>query len=213
MRRFSFVRLSPDCLPCGNTATVPPAAHSFLPCQKRMGRKEALEADRIVPQATEVPRRRTLRPTHGNLSAKLNYSAACVETTLPSMIVATQGDGKTRCCGNNSAPTYAPMVQNVCRGRCLHRPLQGAVHEHDPPSIPEMGRTEIDAVCPQVRVVHSAEPKAIGKVAALRPKRASNKFARVSAQYNASPGASFCLLFLAQQKKQARGATVAVLPQ
>ena len=25
-----------------NTAPVPPAAHSFLPCQKRMGRKEAL---------------------------------------------------------------------------------------------------------------------------------------------------------------------------
>ena len=33
---------SPDCLFCGDTATVAPRAHSFLSCQKRMGRKEAL---------------------------------------------------------------------------------------------------------------------------------------------------------------------------
>ncbi len=44
-------------------------------------------------------------------------------------------------------------------------------------------------------------------VRAFRP-RSGQKFARVSAQYGASPSASFCLLFLAQQKKQARGATV-----
>ena len=31
----------------------------------------------------------------------------------------------------------------VCRGRCLHRPLQGAVHERDWPSISEMSRNEI----------------------------------------------------------------------
>ena len=67
--------------------------------------------------------------------------------------------------------------------------------------IPEMSRNGIDAVCPQLRVVHSSEAKAIGPVAILRPKRASNKIARVSAQYGASPSASFCLLFLAQQKK------------
>ena len=35
-------RWAPECRICGNTATVPPAAHSFLSCQKRMGRKEAL---------------------------------------------------------------------------------------------------------------------------------------------------------------------------
>ena len=76
--------------------------------------KETLDTNRIVPQATEESRRKTLRPTHGNFSAKLNYSAACVETTLPSRIVATQGDGKTRCRGMQNASTYAPMVQNIC---------------------------------------------------------------------------------------------------
>ena len=64
-------------------------------------------------------------------------------------------------------------------GRCGHRPLQtwvkneqGAVHEQDWPSIPEMSRTEIIAVYSQMRVVHLPEPKAIGTVAILRPKRA-----------------------------------------
>ena len=54
-----------------------------------------------------------------------------------------------------------------------------------------MSRTEIIAVYPQPRVVHSSEPKAIGMVAILRPKRAfrprsGQKTARGSAQYNAS---------------------------
>ena len=35
-------------------------------------------------------------------------------TTLPSGIVATQGDGKTRCRGNNNASMHSPMVQNIC---------------------------------------------------------------------------------------------------
>ena len=39
--------------------------------------------------ATEGARRRTLRPTHDKLSTNLDYSAACVETTLPSEAVAT----------------------------------------------------------------------------------------------------------------------------
>ena len=52
----------------------------------------------------------------------------------------------------------------------------------------------------------------------MRPKRAfrprsGQKIARLSAQYGASPSASFCLLFLAQQKKLAAGGAVAVLPQ
>ena len=59
-------------------------------------------------------------------------------------------------------------------GRCGHRPLQGAVHERTWPSIPEISRTEIDAVCPHLRVVHLPEPKAIRIVAILRPKRALN---------------------------------------
>ena len=103
-----------------------------------------------------------------------------------------------------------------CAGRCWHRPLQTAVQNCNRPSIPEMSRTEIDAVYRQLCVVHLSEAKAIGKIAILRPKRAfrprsGQKIARVSAQYGASPSASFCLLFLAQQKKQAVGDTVAVL--
>ena len=107
---------------------------------RKSGQKEALDADRIVPQATEQARRRTLRPAHGNPSTNLNYSAACVETTLPSETVATQGDGKTHCRGMQNASTCSPVVQHickgghgrllclffiyVCRGRCPHRPLQ-----------------------------------------------------------------------------------------
>ena len=38
--------------------------------------------------------------------------------------------------------------------------------------MPEMSRTEIDAVYRQLCVVHLSEAKAIGKIAILRPKRA-----------------------------------------
>ena len=99
---------------CGNTATV--ASQTYFFCLARKSRqKEALDADRIVPQATEGAHKRTSRPTHENLSAKLYYSAACVETTLPSRIVATQGDGKTRCRGNGRPSAYSPVVHNICR--------------------------------------------------------------------------------------------------
>ena len=87
---------------------------TFSALPEKVGQKEALDTDRIVPQATEEPRRRTLRPAHDKLSANLHYSAACAGTTLPSGAVATQGDGKTRCCGNNKPPTYAPVVDNIC---------------------------------------------------------------------------------------------------
>ena len=50
-----------------------------------------------------------------------------------------------------------------CAVRCGHRPLQHAVQNRNRPSIPEMSRNGIDAVCPQMRVVHSLQPKAIGK--------------------------------------------------
>ena len=103
------------------TVTVASQTHFFCLARKS-GQKEALDTDRIVPQATEEPRRRTLRPAHDKLSANLYYSAACVETTLPSGAVATQGDGKTLCRGMQNASTDSPVVQNVCRGRCPHRP-------------------------------------------------------------------------------------------
>ena len=128
------------CLFCSDTATVPSATHFFCLARKS-GQKEALDTDRIVPQATEGARRRTLRPAHETLSTKLHYSAACVETTLPSRIAATQEAGKTPCRGNGRPSAYAPVVQNRNR-----------------PSIPEMRRNGIIAVCPQVRVVHSSEP-------------------------------------------------------
>ena len=69
----------------------------------------------------------------------------------------------------------------VCRGRCGHRPLQHAVQNRNRPSIPEMSRTEIDAVCLQLRVVHSSALKTIGMVAILRPNRAL-KNSRASAR-------------------------------
>ena len=85
-------------------------------------------------------------------------------------------------------------------GRCGHRPLQSVMQNRNKLSIPEMIKTEIDAVCPQMRVVHSSEPKAIGKITILRPNRAfrprsGQKFARVSAQYNASPAPLFAYFF------------------
>ena len=113
----------------------------FLPCQKKWAKRGAWRRSGLYRSATEVPRRRTLRPAHENLSAKLDYCAACVETMLPSGTVSTQGDCKTRCCGDNNASTYAPVVQirygtgeqnrppehgfgYVCRGRCLHWPAR-----------------------------------------------------------------------------------------
>ena len=80
------------------------------------------------------------------------------------------------------------------------------MHERDWPSIPEMSRTEIDAVCPHLRVVHSSEAKAIGMVAILRPKRAfrprsGQKLARVSAQYEARPAPLFSPFFSGKAEK------------
>ena len=106
---------------------------------------------------------------------------------------------------------------SVCHVRFSHT-FVGADAHIGPSSIPEMSRIEIDAVCPQMCVVHSSEPKSIGKVAALRPNRAfrprsGQKLARVSAQYNASPSASFLpVLFGQGRKERAAGGTVAVLP-
>ena len=109
----ALFRLAPDCLFCGDTVAVASQTHFFCLARKS-GQKETLEANRILPQATEGARRRTLRPAHKNLSANLYYSAACVETTLPSIAVATQGAGKTPCRGNRSASTHSPVVHNFC---------------------------------------------------------------------------------------------------
>ena len=48
------VRFHRTTVACGDTAAVPSATHFFCLARKS-GQKEALEADRIVPQATEYP--------------------------------------------------------------------------------------------------------------------------------------------------------------
>ena len=66
-----------------------------------------------------------------------------------------------------------------------HRPLQHAVQNRNKPSIPEMIRIEIDAICPHLRVVHSSEAKAIGKVANLRPSGRSGRGAAKNSRASA----------------------------
>ena len=88
---------------------------TFSAFPEKVGKKRRWMRIGLYRSATESPRRRTLRPTHDRLSAKLHYSAACVVTTLPSIAVSTQGDGKTRCRGNGRPSTYAPVVPNICR--------------------------------------------------------------------------------------------------
>ncbi len=56
---------------------------------------------------------------------------------------------------------------------CFSHTFVGAdAHIGPPPSIPEMSRIEIAPDCRFLSVVHLPEPKAIGIVAILRPKRA-----------------------------------------
>ena len=87
---------------------------TFSALPEKVGKKRRWIRIGLYRKPQNEPRRRTLRPAHGTLSTKLHYSAACAGTTLPSGAVATQGDGKTRCCGNNKPPTYAPVVDNIC---------------------------------------------------------------------------------------------------
>ena len=88
--------------------------HTFSGLSEKVCKKRRWMRIGLYRGATEQARRRTLRPAHDKLFAKLDYSAACVETTLPSRIIATQVDGKTRCRGNNWPSTYAPMVHDSC---------------------------------------------------------------------------------------------------
>ena len=92
-----------------------------------------------------------------------------------------------------------------CAGRCGHRPLQGVVENCNRPSIPEMSRNGIIAVCPKIRVVHLAEPKAIGKTAILRPNRAfrprNGQKPRASARNMAHLQASLFAYFFWQNRK------------
>ena len=76
-------------------------------------------------------------------------------------------------------------IRRFLTGRCGHRPLQHAVQYRNRPSIPEMSRTEIDAVCPQMRVVHLPEPKAIRMVTVLRPSGRSGRGAAKNSRASA----------------------------
>ena len=64
---------------------------TFSALPEKVGKKRRWKRIGLYRGATEVPRRRTLRPAHDKLFTKLRYSAACVETTLPSETVAAQG--------------------------------------------------------------------------------------------------------------------------
>ena len=88
--------------------------HTFSGLSEKVCKKRRWKRIGLYRVATEKVRRRTLRPAHGNLSTNLYYSAACVVTTLPSGAVATQGDCKTRCRGNNRPSTNSPVVLNIC---------------------------------------------------------------------------------------------------
>ena len=102
---------------------------TFSALPEKVGKKRRWKRIGLYRSATEVPRRRTLRPAHDKLFTKLRYSAACVETMLPSRAVATQGDGKIPCRGSNWPSTHSPMVPqylysivNLCRGRWRAQP-------------------------------------------------------------------------------------------
>ena len=53
--------------------------HTFSGLSEKVCKKRRWMRIGLYRGATEGARRRRLRPAHGNLSAKLNYSAACVE--------------------------------------------------------------------------------------------------------------------------------------
>ena len=98
-------------LQIANASLVCNLVPSVLP--EKVGKKRRWIRIGLYRSATEQARRRTLRPAYDKLSTDLNYSAACVETTLSSMIVATQGNCKTRCRGNNRPSTNSPVVLNI----------------------------------------------------------------------------------------------------
>ena len=160
---------------------------TFSALPEKVGKKRRWIRIGLYRSATEGARRRTLRPAHETLSTKLHYSAACVETTLPSGVVATQGNGKTRCCGMQNASTHAPVVHNICRADV-------GIGPYKPVS--------------NIRTISYRE--SIG----LAPVRASNKTrARQRAIYRVSSASFLPILFWQDRKEWSRGATVAALPQ
>ena len=175
---------------------------TFSVFPEKVGKKRRWMRIGLYRSATEVPRRRTLRPAHENLSAKLDYSAACVETMLPSMIVATQEAGKTRCHGNNWTSTYAPMVHNSC---ILLQMFVGAEYSGN-----EEKRNYCSLPASACSTLVGTESYQYG--CNLAPEQGAEKNLRVSA-INRSPAPLFAHFFWQGRKEWARGATVAVLLQ
>ena len=176
-----FCPVSPECRWYGEAAAVASQTHFFCLARKS-GQKEAL---RCGSDCTAVPQN---EPIEGHCGQHTGVSLQSCTTAPPAWNNApidsscyARGWQNTLPCNSEHIYVFADGAQylrsivNVCRGRCPHRPLQHAVQNRNKPSIPEMSRTEIIAGCPQMRVVHLPELKAIGEVTNLRPNRASKK--------------------------------------
>ena len=200
MRRFSFIRLHRTV-----SLAVTPQLCLRRPILFCLARKEWGEKRRWI--RIGLYRKPQNKPVEKHCSQHTEIFLQSYTTAPPAWNNAPIDDRCHAGRRQNTLPWNAERIYVCVDGtEYLRSIVQHAVQNRNKPSIPEMSRSEIDAVCPQMRVVHSSEPKAIGKVAALRPKRAfrprsGQKLARVSAQYKPRPSASFCLLFLAQQKK------------
>ena len=115
-----FFQYSPNCLFCGNTASVPPAAHFFC-CARKSRQKEAL-GDASYCALT----RAILWPLRG-LNALFGRRIAIFPTAYSSDECTTHSCGQTVSISvllisgilGQSHSCTAP-----CRDRCRHRPLQ-----------------------------------------------------------------------------------------
>ena len=163
--------------------------HTFSGLSEKVCKKRRWIRIGLYRGATEAPRRRTLRPTHETLSTKLNYSATCVETALSSIAVAAQGDGKTRCRGMQNASTCSTFV-----GSENYRENSNSAPDRASNKFARVSALYKNQIANQRSRLQFGEdeqrngrglPPAAGRgIWSLRGR-----------------SASFCLLFLAQQKK------------
>ena len=111
---------SPNYRACGDTATVAPRAHSFLSCQKRMGRKEALgDASYCALTRANFWPLRGLNALFGRRIAIFPIAfnsdkcttRICGQTEIMSLLLISGILGRLRFC------------TACCRGRCPHRPV------------------------------------------------------------------------------------------
>ena len=86
-------------------------------------------------------------------------------------------------------------------GRCGHRPLQGAVHERNWPSIPKMSRTKIRCQLSATVCGTLAGTESDRKSLCLAPEQGAEKDLRVSA-INRSPAPLFAYFFWRNRKSR-----------